>query len=76
MKSTILLTTALFLASAPAPDTQAISEFSAGFLVFKNDFALMTSGDELQSFRGTKASAHLAELLAQEVYELKNQKDG
>jgi hypothetical protein len=32
MKSIALLTTALFLASAPSPDSATISEMSAGFL--------------------------------------------
>lgn len=32
MKSIALLTTALFLASAPSPDSATISEVSAGFL--------------------------------------------
>jgi len=47
MKSTILLTTAIFLASAPAPDSKAISELSAGFLSPKNDHGLMTAESKL-----------------------------
>jgi len=43
MKSTILLTTALFLVSAPAPDAKTISELSAGFLSVDDDYALMAS---------------------------------
>ena len=43
MKSTILLTTALFLASAPAPDSDTISELSAGFLSVKDQHGLMAS---------------------------------
>ena len=43
MKSTILLTTALFLASAPALDSKTLTELSAGFLSVKNDYALMAS---------------------------------
>jgi hypothetical protein len=43
MKSTILLTTAIFLASAPAPDSRTISEISAGFLSPKNDHGLMAA---------------------------------
>ena len=43
MKSTILLTTALFLASAPSPDAKTISELSAGFLSVNNDHGLMAS---------------------------------
>jgi hypothetical protein len=44
MKSTILLTTALFLASAPSPDSKAISELSAGFLSPASDQGLMAAG--------------------------------
>jgi len=43
MKSTILLTTALFLASAPSPDSKAVSEFSAGFLSPASDQGLMAA---------------------------------
>jgi hypothetical protein len=43
MKSTILLTTALFLASAPSPDSKAVSEFSAGFLSPTSDQGLMAA---------------------------------
>jgi hypothetical protein len=43
MKSTILLTTALFLASAPSLDSKTISEFSGGFLVQKTERGLMAS---------------------------------
>jgi len=32
MKSIILMTTAIFLVSAPSPDSKTISEISAGFL--------------------------------------------
>ena len=44
MKSTILLTTALFLASAPSPDSKAVSEFSAGFLSPASEHGLMAAG--------------------------------
>jgi hypothetical protein len=44
MKSTILLTTALFLASAPSPDSKVVSEFSAGFLSPTSDQGLMAAG--------------------------------
>jgi hypothetical protein len=47
MKSTILLTTALFLASAPSPDAKTISELTAGFLSVDNDYGLMASEDTL-----------------------------
>ena len=43
MKSTILLSTALFLASAPSPDSKAIAEISAGFLVLPDNIGLMAS---------------------------------
>jgi len=43
MKSTILLTTALFLASAPSPDSKTISELSAGFLSVGNEHGLMAA---------------------------------
>jgi hypothetical protein len=50
MKSTILLSTALFLASAPSPDSKAISEISAGFLKITDNIGLMASDAEI----GTK----------------------
>ena len=43
MKSTILLTTALFLASAPSPDSKTITELSAGFLLTGNNHGLMAA---------------------------------
>jgi len=43
MKSTILLTTALFLMSAPSPDSKSVSEMSGGFLVKTNESGLMAS---------------------------------
>ena len=43
MKSTILLTTALFLASAPSLDSKTISEMSAGFLSIGNNHGLMAA---------------------------------
>ena len=43
MKSIALLTTALFLASAPSPDSQVISEFTAGFMVSDNTPTLMAA---------------------------------
>jgi len=43
MKSTILLTTALFLASAPSPDSDVISEISAGFLSLTDTHGLLAS---------------------------------
>jgi hypothetical protein len=40
MKSIILMTTAIFLASAPTPDSKTISEMSAGFLSISSETAL------------------------------------
>jgi hypothetical protein len=54
MKSTILLTTALFLASAPSPDAKTISELSAGFLSVNNDHGLMASEVPLDKQINTK----------------------
>ena len=61
MKSTILLSTALFLASAPSPDSKAIAEISAGFLKITDNIGLMASDAEI----GTKT----------ETVVLKDQKD-
>lgn len=44
MKSTILLTTALFLASAPSPDSKTVSELTAGFLAEGDSHGLMAAG--------------------------------
>lgn len=43
MKSTILMTIALFLLSAPTPDSKTISEMSAGFLLPTQNTGLMAS---------------------------------
>jgi hypothetical protein len=43
MKSTILLATAIFLVSAPPPDSQSVSEMSAGFLVAGHSPGLMAA---------------------------------
>ena len=43
MKATILLTTMLFLFSAPAPDSKSISEFSGGFFADTNEHGLMAA---------------------------------
>lgn len=45
MKSTILLTTAIFLLSAPAPDSKTLSDMSAGLLAPKNESGLLASED-------------------------------
>ena len=62
MKSTILLTTALFLASAPSPDAKTISELSAGFLTVDNDYGLMASEDTLSNEFKPKNAAQLESL--------------
>lgn len=46
MKSTILMTIALFLISAPSPDSKTISEMSAGFLVPSGILGLMADQSE------------------------------
>ena len=56
MKSTILLTTALFLVSAPAPDAKTISELSAGFLSVDDDYALMASDTAINNRPSTGIS--------------------
>ena len=40
MKSIILMTTAIFLVSAPSPDSKTVSEMSAGFLSTSTETAL------------------------------------
>ena len=54
MKSLILLTTALFLVSAPSPDSKSISEISAGFLIETKDVGLMAS--EADTFTGIQTA--------------------
>jgi hypothetical protein len=76
MKSTILLTIALFLASAPSPDAKTISEFSAGFLVLQSDYGLMASDPVFSSRSEKGASARMTDLLAKQENELNKQKDG
>lgn len=43
MKPTLLLATAIFLITAPAPDARDITEMSAGFIVPDAQTALMAS---------------------------------
>lgn len=57
MKSTILLTTALFLMSAPSPDSKSVSEFSGGFLAETNDTGLMASDVDSGIRAGSGAAA-------------------
>jgi hypothetical protein len=49
MKSTILLTIAIFLLSAPTPDSKAISEMSAGFLLPNHNTGLLASEDTIKA---------------------------
>jgi len=46
MKSTVLLTIAIFLASAPAPDSESIAELSGGFLFAPDTKALQAAETE------------------------------
>ena len=59
MKSIILLTTALFLASAPAPDSKTISELSAGFLSQTDDHGLMAAEPARNARADTDTNAKL-----------------
>jgi hypothetical protein len=43
MKATFILSTALFLVSAPAPDSKTMAELSAGFLAPTTNHGLMAS---------------------------------
>jgi len=52
MKSTILLTIALFLAIAPSPDPKTLSEISGGFLATASNYGLMAAEPSLISTAG------------------------
>ena len=56
MKSTILLTTAIFLMSAPALDSKTVSEVSAGLLVPQQETGLLASEDVSKKTRETDKS--------------------
>lgn len=56
MKSTILLTTALFLAVAPSPDSKALSEISGGFLTITGHSGLMAAESSLISTNDSSVS--------------------
>ena len=71
MKSTILLTTALFLASAPSPDAKDISELSAGFLSVSNEYGLMASEDTLSGRFDPRTSVQLESIPATLTYKQK-----
>jgi hypothetical protein len=49
MKSTILLTIAIFLLSAPTPDSKTIAEMSAGFLLPNQNTGLLASEDTIKA---------------------------
>lgn len=48
LKSTLVLTTLLFLLLAPAPDSRDIAEMTANFLVPSNHSTLMASNTPIQ----------------------------
>jgi hypothetical protein len=68
MKSTILLATTLFLASAPSPDAKTITELSAGFLTVSNDYALMASETDLSTQHPSSLSSRLESRPTSESY--------
>jgi hypothetical protein len=49
LKSTLILTTLLFLLIAPAPDSRDFAEMSANFLIPDNDSGLLASTEPVQS---------------------------
>ena len=57
MKSTILLTIALFLAVAPSPDSKALSEISGGFLTIAGYSGLMAAEPSMNPITDSEASA-------------------
>ena len=63
MKSIALLATALFLASAPSPDSDTIAQISAGFLLPGNVQPLLAaeSGQVINSSAETASEAQLEE---------------
>jgi len=65
MKSTILLTTALFLMSAPSPDSKSVSEMSGGFLVGTDETGLMASEASIGAQSGPVASVPLGKMDAE-----------
>ena len=65
MKATMLLTIALFLGLAPAPDAATIAEFSAQFIVLEPHQALQAAEGVEEATRKERAPAtahpHIAE---------------
>ncbi len=66
MKSIALLATALFLASAPSPDSDVISELSAGFLLSNNYQALMAAEPQKTTAQ-VQADFHISTALASDT---------
>ena len=60
MKSTILLTIALFLAIAPSPDSKVLSEISGGFLAIAGYSGLMAAEPSLISTTRSNVSTQPA----------------
>jgi len=69
MKSAILMTTAIFLVSAPAPDSKAISEMSAGFISPSSETAL--SAAEIAPNAKIKSDAATLLALQSDIEEIK-----
>jgi hypothetical protein len=59
MKSIALLATALFLASAPSPDSDIISEISAGFLHVSNVQPLLAATTEQPTVQSEVTSSEV-----------------
>lgn len=59
MKPATLLTTAIFLLSAPWPDSETLSELSAGFLSSAVDRSMLTSDTDQKSQTNPDASTLL-----------------
>ena len=55
MKSVILMTTAIFLVSAPSPDAKTINEISGGFLSPSSETALSAADAALRTPVGAYA---------------------
>lgn len=60
MKSTILLTIAIFLAIAPSPDSKALQEISGGFLGPTANYGLMAAEPSMISTTGSSVSTRPA----------------
>lgn len=69
MKSIALLATALFLASAPSPDSDTISQLSAGFLSTGNAQPLLAAefGPTISRSTAVAAETPVEKLLVEEL---------